>query len=231
MGATLPHVVGLLATQNRPELAHRAAHLFFEQDYAGTKSLVVYDDGDDYFQACEELDDLNVVYHSRASLPAKRNQMVKHVNDPDAIYVVWDDDDYHGPGRIQRQVNALQSSNAQACLLKPFLYFNQVTGVVRRCIGRDTFSPSADATLAFRHTFWQQRNWDETLDPGSGFQMTHKRGDSIVYIDGVTDYVVVWHGAHRFHQPPDLFTSDWTSTTIEANEITARLATRSCSGH
>jgi hypothetical protein len=223
MTSALPRVVGLLATQNRPAMAHRAAHLFFEQDYAGPKSLVVFDDGDQYFETCEALNAADVVYHTRVSLPAKRNEMVRHVDDRDAIYFVWDDDDYHGPARVRHQVDALLAApDATACLLRPFLYFNQVKNETRQALEQD-----ADATLAFRWAFWEERAWDETIDPGSGFRMISRRSRTqLIRIDGRTDYIVVWHGDHRFEAAPDAFTPHWLASHVDAVEANHLLALR-----
>lgn len=221
-----PRVIGLLATQDRPALAHRAAHLFLEQEYAGPKTLLVFDDGTKPFRVCEALRDVEIVRHERVSLPVKRNRMVRHVNDPDAIYVVWDDDDYHGPLRIRRQVAALETAqNADACLLRPFLFYNQVTRAqVWRCSGR-----TPDASLAFRWAFWEARPWDETIDPGSGWRMIANRPTSkLVYLDGVEDYVVVWHGKHRFTAPPNTHEQNWAPTTFDAAWAEDKLQLRDC---
>ena len=95
-----PCAVGIMPTRNRPQMAHRAIHLFLEQDYEGPRRLVVFDDGDvglDICFQCEGRFELKVV--PKCSLPKKRNDMMEYVADQGAIYFLWDDDDYHGPDR------------------------------------------------------------------------------------------------------------------------------------
>lgn len=202
-------------------MAHRAAHLFFEQDYPGEKRLLVFDDGDRKFDLCDATLETELLYHARTSLPAKRNAMVKRVTDPRAIFIVWDDDDYHGPARIRRQVQALQACpQALACTMEPVLYYDATLRQVWRCTRR------FDATVAFRRAFWEACPWDETLDPGSGYRFLHGRAPAaLTWIDGGLDYAAVWHGNHRLAQP-NLNDAYFTTSPINSFSVEKLLALR-----
>jgi len=212
----LPRVVGLLPTYNRPEMAHRAAHLFLEQDYTGPMTLLVFDDGEhpaEFCAGCEP--QIKVVHHARITLPRKRNAMMELVGDEAAIYFLWDDDDYHGPRRVSRQIAGMGSS--LACILRPTLYYNAITGEVK------TSSWISDGTVAFTWNFWKRRQFDERIDPGSGFRFV--RHHEVIEIPGELDYVVVVHEGQR-HTPPAFGLPDFTDAPVDAAWADSRLRLR-----
>ena len=219
----LPRVVGLLPTYNRPELAHRAAHLFIEQGYGGRLHLLVFDDGELPVPRPCSTCDFELVRHARVNLPTKRNRMMAHVSDPDAIYVMWDDDDYHGPARVRRQVEALAEAEADACVLRPTLYYNQATRELRRSAWL------SDATVAFRWNFWLAMAFDESRDPGSGRSFIRRshlvNQPTIVEIDGELDYITVVHPGQR-HTPPEFNSIDFTEAPVGPEFADARLQLR-----
>jgi glycosyltransferase involved in cell wall biosynthesis len=211
----LPRAVGLLPTYNRPKMAHRAAHLWLEQDYAGQKTLLVFDDGEEPATFCASCTaHVEVVHHARRNLPHKRNAMMELVGDEDAIYFLWDDDDYHGPRRVSRQVSAL-AGGAAACIMRPTLYYNSITGEVA------TSSWISDGTVAFTWAFWSRRRFDENTDPGSGFRFVNNAG--AVEIPGELDYCVVVHAGQR-HTPPAFGLPDFTDAPVSAEWAMCRLA-------
>ena len=216
----LPRVVGLMPTFNRPEMAHRAAHFFLAQDYPGQHDLIVYDDGNQKFEPCAECaPQLRLVRHAWLKLPAKRNKMISDDGDRDALYVTWDDDDYHGPSRISRQVEAITAggSHVQACLLRPTLYYNSLTHEVA------TSTWISDGTLAFTWDCWQRYGgYEEQVDPGSGRLFAERRVREIVQLDGELDYCVIVHAGQR-HTPPAFNPLDFSGAPISADELRERL--------
>lgn len=202
-------------------MAHRAVHLFLEQDYAGPRHLVAFDDGEQQLVTCATCEGhVEVVRHERVNLPTKRNRMMAHVRDLDAIYFMWDDDDYHGPGRVRRQVEALRDS--EACILRPTLYYNQIAGDVRVC------SWVSDATVAYRWSFWERRPFDEHTDPGSGYRfvcMSMDNPPKLVELHGELDYVTVVHAGQR-HSPPAFGPPHFTEAPVDAAWVEDRLRLR-----
>jgi len=211
-----PRVVGLMPTYNRPDMAHRAAHLWLEQDYAGPKTLLVFDDGERQSEFCAScVPHITIVHHARRNLPHKRNAMMELVGDEEAIYFLWDDDDYHGPSRVSRQVQALVGNSA--CILRPTLYYNEISGEIA------TSSWLSDGTVAFTWGFWKRRGFDERVDPGSGFRFVH--GSGAVEIPGEVDYCVVVHAGQR-HTPPAFGPPDFTDAPVDAGSISGLLRLR-----
>jgi glycosyltransferase involved in cell wall biosynthesis len=214
---TLPRAVALLPTYNRPEMAHRAVHLFLAQDYDGDKMIIVFDDGDVPVTLCGDCIRSNQVVirsHARMTLPAKRNAMMQFVGDHDAIYFLWDDDDYHGPNRVRRQVAALGRSEQQACLLRPTLYFNSISNELA------VSSWVSDGTVAYTWEFWKRRTFNEYVDPGSGFQFVYRA--PLVEIPGELDYMVVVHQGQR-HTPPAFGPPEFSPAPIGATWATEHL--------
>jgi hypothetical protein len=195
-------------------MAHRAAHLFLKQDYAGPKTLLVFDDGEDPSTFCASCaPHIEVVHHARRNLPHKRNAMMRLVGDEDAIYFLWDDDDYHGPSRVSRQVQRLVGHSA--CILRPTLYYNSITHELARS------SWISDGTVAFTWDFWRSRgHFNEQIDPGSGRRFV--ASNLVSEIDGELDYMVVVHAGQR-HTPPAFGPPEFTPAEVDASWAEARL--------
>lgn len=212
-----PRVVGLMPTKNRPQMAHRAVHLFLEQQYEGDKHLLVFDDGVVPIETCYGCRGrFELVRCNRMNLPTKRNAMMLHVNDPDAIYFMWDDDDYHGPMRVATQLDAVLEHHA--CILRPTLYYNAITHDLR--VSRWI----SDATVAYDWSFWDRRRYHEQIDPGSGRQfVTYPR--PVAEVRGVPDYIAVVHRGQR-HTPPAFGPPDFTETDLTADWARERLRLR-----
>jgi len=225
MATELPTVVALMATRDRPVMAVRAARLLYHQSYAGPIALVVFNDGATplVLDGDRPLYTQNLVVPPM-SLPKKRNAMMrlaleKHP-DPSTIYIIWDDDDYHGPHRVRRQAEVLIANpKANACVFQPTLYYDQPSQRVRSFV-----SNVADATLAFRRSFWEERPWDETIDPGSGpAMMAHRNQWRMAFIPGQKDYIIVRHGtegpgAQRL-PAPELDAFRFQEAALAADEV------------
>jgi len=212
----MTRAVALLPTYNRPEMAHRAVHLFLAQDYPGPKQLLIVDDGDRPVSLCDacRVPEVELLEWPRTNLPTKRNRMIRHLNDREAIYFLWDDDDYHGPARVRRQVQALDHG---ACILRPTLYYNKISGEIA------TSSWISDGTVAFTWDFWHRRGlFDERVDPGSGFRFL--QGTRAVELPGELDYMVVVHAGQR-HTPPAFGAPDFWDAPVPASWAEERLVT------
>ncbi len=219
---TLPRAVGLMPTRNRPQMAHRAVHLFLEQVYEGEKHLVVFDDGDVGIETCPSCTGrFELVVRPRDTLlPRKRNAMMSHVDDQEAVYFLWDDDDYHGPDRIQRQVPIV--INHPICIMRPTLYYSSITEelVVSRWL--------SDATAAFTWEYWRRvGGFNERVDPGSGraFCTPPRAFGLVAEIQGLFDYMAVVHSGQR-HTPPAFGEPDFTACPLPSSWAKQRLRLR-----
>lgn len=182
--------------------------MFFDQRYEGPKTLLVYDDSDTPFQLPADLPvhDSIVVHHEPLHLGVKRNRMLAHAvtQDPNAIYIVWDDDDYHGPTRILRQVEALLAApNADACLFCPLLVYNTLSKRLHRAkqanVDGMKLRVGADGTIALRRRLWVRLPLDETTTVdgvNEGWRWLAEPHDRVIAIPAKLDYVVIRHGGN-----------------------------------
>jgi hypothetical protein len=229
-------VIGLMATKNRPQLAHRAAHQFVAQQYAGKKTLIIYDDGERDVRLCAALiasGQIILVKHTPLRLPIKRNRMMAHAVGltPNAIYVIWDDDDYHGIGRLQRQVDALNAApKAEGCLFCPLYWYERgmLKVALKQTLHGLKFRVFCDATLAMRRSLWERLPWDETRDPNAGWQWIKEPHNVIISADSGKDYIVVrqpvTHLPVTFESEDKIRRSFWRD--VETGELTAVEAER-----
>ena len=219
----MTRAVALLPTYNRPEMAHRAVHLFLAQDYAGPKHLLIVDDGDRRVQLCDacRVPEVELLVWPRTNLPTKRNRMMRYLDDRDAVYFFWDDDDYHGPSRISRQVAFLEAGKHPACVFTPMLYFNSITADLR------TSRWVSDATVAFTWAFYASRTFNENVDPGSGFLFVNH--GSVARMPAELDYMTVVHAGQR-HTPPAFGAPDFWDAPVPVAWAEERLALHEAQG-
>jgi hypothetical protein len=181
---------------SRADFVTRATRFWAAQDYEGKMQLVI--------EASSE------------TIPAKLDRMIAERADVEgAIFFRWDDDDYHGPSRVRRQIAALLADPiAEVCGLRPALYYHRAQAKVLSFVTR-----SFDATIAFRRAYWARGPRD--AEPWQ--RLARQPKDTIVTIDGALDYVWVRHG---MNYSPDPETNDarWRPTTVTADEIERLLA-------
>lgn len=217
-----PRAVGIMPTRNRPEMAHRSVHLFLEQTYEGEKHLLVFDDGDVGIDACEDCIGRFELVNPKLDtcLPRKRNAMMRHVDDQEAVYFLWDDDDYHGPDRIRRQVPVVV--NFPICIMRPTLYYSSIENDLRMSRWL------SDATAAYTWEYWRRiGGFNERIDPGSGlaFCKPPRNVGEVMEIPGAYDYMVVVHRGQR-HSPPGFGPPDFTEAPVPASWAQERLQLR-----
>ncbi len=107
-----PLVSCLMPTSDRPEFAALAISRFLAQDYPAAE-LIVVDDGEQPLPVAlvthERIRYVRLA--ERQSIGAKRNLACREAQGE--FLVQWDDDDWHGPGRIRRQVEPLLAGRAE----------------------------------------------------------------------------------------------------------------------
>jgi glycosyltransferase involved in cell wall biosynthesis len=115
-----PFVSCVMATWNRPRFAEIAAGQFLAQDWpAGRRELLVLDDSDPGREPrIPEVPGLVRVLHmaGRVTLGDKRIQALALARGD--VILHWDDDDWSGPGRIERLVRPLWLEGAEASMFR-----------------------------------------------------------------------------------------------------------------
>jgi glycosyltransferase involved in cell wall biosynthesis len=120
-----PLVSCIMPTRNRRAWIPQAIRLFLRQDFADAE-LVILDDGDDPVRDCVP-DHPRITYHrspARRTIGAKRNEACRLARGDFIAH--WDDDDWHSPSRIRRQVEALTSSRAELCGTSSLYFYEPI---------------------------------------------------------------------------------------------------------
>jgi hypothetical protein len=155
----IPRISAIMPTADRRAFVPGAIAAFLAQAGAGDAELLILDDGDDPVGDLVP-DDPRIRYvreTPRRQIGDKRNRMCALARGE--IIVHWDDDDWHLPDRIARQVAALESSGAQICGLDRILFLAQDGGEAWEYVwgGRERWVYGA--SLAYRRSYWQSRNF------------------------------------------------------------------------
>src|SRR5262249_33726324 len=149
-----PLVSCIMPTHNRRGFVPQAIRYFLRQDYP-RKELIVVDDGTDPIGDLIPPDErLRYVHLSRrATVGAKRNLACEQARG--ALIAHWDDDDWHAPDRLRRQVEALLGGGTDLCGANALFYLD----LGRGCAWRYTYPPGHalwlfGGTLCYARSFW-----------------------------------------------------------------------------
>lgn len=184
----------LMPTANRRAHVPRAIACFLGQTY-DHRELVILDDGAD---AVDDLipDDPRIhYYHSNKRLPhGQKLEWLAQIARGD-FFAFWDDDDWHGPARLETQVGALRAG-ADVVLLERFIGYDLPCGHAYVWDWR-SFGSSADGTAAFTRKFY--RNGPpfspEERHPGRAVLLAQPRA-KVAWIDGNDLYMQILHDAN-----------------------------------
>ncbi|MES2183241.1 MAG: glycosyltransferase family A protein [Pseudomonadota bacterium] len=131
--ATAPPLVSCLCvTHDRVPMLRHAVACFLQQTWTASELVVLHEDRDRataaYLATLAEprIRPVAVPALPRLSLGAKRNRSVAEARG--SHIAVWDDDDWHGPERLERQMAVLAGSSAVACTLRRLTVYDAATG-------------------------------------------------------------------------------------------------------
>jgi glycosyltransferase involved in cell wall biosynthesis len=128
----VPLVSCLMPTSGRPELAARAARCFLMQDHPRRELVVVGEDSAELREALPRDDRIRLVeVAAKRSIGELRNIACRHARGD--VVAHWDDDDWHGPQRLSRQIAPLVAGTADVTALRDVLFLDVATGQFWRC--------------------------------------------------------------------------------------------------
>jgi hypothetical protein len=204
----LPLVSCIMPTGGRPEFAVRAVEYFRRQDWP-RRELIVVDDGTPGLRQLVA-GDARIKYvrpSERLTTGVKRNLACHQATGE--LVVQWDDDDWHGPARIRRQVEPLLANEADITGMTEFLVWELGTGrlwqVSAKAARRHLFERMMCGTLVFRRGLFDRlaRYPNMSLGEDVGFVKSARLiGARILPTKGGRDFVYIRHSANTWQTCP-----------------------------
>ncbi|KQW48925.1 hypothetical protein ASC77_09405 [Nocardioides sp. Root1257] len=199
----------LMVTRGRPDYAAQAAQHFARQDYPH-KELVVVEDGAPGLAGLTGSDPrvrVHAATGSRPSIGALRNQSAHLARGE--VLVLWDDDDWHGPGRLSAQVEPILAGRADVTGLTdvtwleigPWRSWRLTPSLARRLLLEEIYC----GTLAVHRRVWRG---GARFGPGSVaedaafLRQALRRGARLEQVPGAAHYVYVRHAANTWQMQP-----------------------------
>jgi len=199
-----PLVSCVMPTKDRPEFALQAVRYFQLQDYPNAE-LVIVENGQRHLQGRlpDDLRIRTVRADSGCSIGTLRNQACQHARGE--IIAQWDDDDWHGPQRLSRQVAPILDGSAEITALRdaPILDIHRwqcwrwSPQLHARMLVRDVHG----GTLVFRRRVWQRlaQYPDRSLaEDAELLDRAVRRGARLREIDAHGLYVYIRHGRNSW---------------------------------
>lgn len=228
---SIPLVSCLMPTSGRPELAARAARCFLDQDHPRRELVVVGEDTAALREALPRDDRIRLVaVAARRSIGALRNIACGHASGE--LVAHWDDDDWHGPQRLSRQIAPLAAGAADVTALRDVLFLDVATGRFWRCtpqLHRRIFRRDVHGgTLVYRKAIWDRgaRYPDTSLAEDAAFLDRAVFGGARLRAVPAEDlFVYVRHSgnAWNFHCGEFLDRNGWRQTVGPAWPAATRL--------
>jgi glycosyltransferase involved in cell wall biosynthesis len=170
-----------MPTRGRPDFVRQAVHYFQRQDYRNTELLIVATGTSELADAMPQDARIRLVnIDIPRSIGAMRNIACQHSRGE--IIVQWDDDDWHGPQRLSRQIAPIRSGAADITALRDAVVFDLQrwefwkfsAELHKRLFVRDVHG----GTLAFRRAVWERmaRYPDRSLAEDAAFLERSVRG-------------------------------------------------------
>jgi O-antigen biosynthesis protein len=226
-----PLVTAIMPTRDRPEFALQAIRYFCDQDYPN-KEMVVLEDGIPSLEG-RLPDDPRIRYIATGaplrSIGAMRNEACQVARGE--IVAHWDDDDWYGPQRLTRQVEAIRSGEADLTALRDSLMLDLATWRFWRCqpdLHRRIFyiGDVHGATMVYRRRIWEEAKFpDQSLAEDAIFlQQALDMGSRLQAIDAEGLFIYIRHGANAWEMECGQYggTDGWETVPEPGMETYAR---------
>ena len=192
----------LCVTENRITFLKKAIHYFLHQSYPNKELIVAYPEED--LSTAQYLRQLNhpaiheaTFFHSEAmTLGKKRNLAIEKCKGK--YFCIWDDDDWHHPDRLARQIEAVEGSHAQSCVLSRILLYDVVTQKSYLSGKRQAW----EGTLVCNKSVMEGSLEYADLQKGedSVFVAALLKHKLIIAIDGPELYIYTQHGSNTWNR-------------------------------
>jgi len=197
---TQPLVSCIMPTANRQKYIPFAIDYFLHQDYPNTE-LVIIDDGR---ESAEHLitDNPKIRYFYSdyiGTIGIKRNKACEKVKGE--IIMHWDDDDWYASDWISKQVDALETSEADIIGLNKIILYSPV--VERRWIYEDVDEDQpwiCGATMAYKKSFWEAHQFKD-IQVGEDYDFVYNTGAKTYATDYLIGFIAVLHAHNSSIKP------------------------------
>jgi O-antigen biosynthesis protein len=205
--ASRPLVSCIMVTSGRLALALNAIRLFRAQSYPA-RQLVIVESGESSLAYLS--DSVGIRYDcvgGHETIGTLRNHACELARGE--IIVQWDDDDWHGPHRLSRQVSAIRCGVADVTALRDVVMFDVTRWEfwrVTRSLHRRMWALDANGgTLAFRRCVWERVGGYPSSSLAEDAQLLVRAvavGSRLRLMDGEGAYLYVRHGRNTFKVTP-----------------------------
>jgi O-antigen biosynthesis protein len=194
----------VMPTRDRTDFALHAVRCFQRQDYRATELVIVEDGPPALASALPGDPRIRLVTSEMSrSIGALRNIACQEARGD--ILIQWDDDDWHGPQRISRQISGIRDGSADITALRDATIFDLPEWrfwrwsprLHRQMFVRDVHG----GTLAFRRHVWQRlaRYPDRSLAEDAAFlDQAVRRGARLRSLSAEGLFIYVRHGTNSW---------------------------------
>jgi len=153
-----PRLSAIMPTADRRRFVPGAIAAFLAQDRDDAE-LVILDDGDD--PVADLIPDHPRIRYvretARRALGDKRNRLCELARGD--ILLHWDDDDWHAPDRIARQIAAIDASGADICGIDRIIYLSDDGAEAWDYVYRGRQRWVCGGSMAYRRAFWERHRF------------------------------------------------------------------------
>lgn len=190
---TIPLVSCIMPTANRAKYVPFAIRYFLEQDYP-KKELIIVDDGKDSIEYLLPKNPNIQYFYSKplGTIGVKRNYACRQAKGE--IIMHWDDDDWHAPDWISKQVNYLTTSGANVCGIEHVHFYSPVrdTFWLGTALNRKRALWLNGATFAYWKSFWELNPFQD-LQTAEDDNFLRSPGAKIYAHDYIDGFVALLH--------------------------------------
>jgi O-antigen biosynthesis protein len=200
-----PLVTAIMPTRQRPEFALQAVGYFLAQDYENKELVILEDGAPSLARSLPENPRIRYVATgvTQRSIGAMRNEACLLARGD--IVAHWDDDDWHGPGRLTRQIAAIKAGGADITGLRNSLtldlpawrFWRCLPELHRRLFVRDVHG----GTLVYRRSIWEEKAQfpDRSLAEDAVFlDQAVRRGARLEAVEADGLFIYVRHGSNAW---------------------------------
>jgi glycosyltransferase involved in cell wall biosynthesis len=190
----------IMPTANRPNFVALSAECFLNQNFRDVE-LIIVDDGKQSIRSVLP-DHRRIKYfytNPLGSIGVKRNFACEQATGE--IIMHWDDDDWYAYDWISKQIEVLESVDADICGLNEITFFSPLANKYWKYADKNTERPwLSGATMAYRRSFWQEHPFKD-IQIGEDYDYIWNTGAKIYAHDYSDGFIATLHNANTTLKP------------------------------